>query len=207
MAEPRWVELLREVAAIAQIGTAFTTGPFDQERYARLTQIAAELIGLPTGTDPAVIAELLRDEPGYATPKVEVRAGVFRDDRILLVRESVDGKWSLPGGFADVNLSPAESIEAEIVQETGYSARATKLVSFVDRRRHHVDHPRLRYCYKAYFLAEILGGAPRTSIETTAVDFFPERELPPLSTGRVTEAQIAQLYAHQRQPSLPTEFD
>jgi ADP-ribose pyrophosphatase YjhB (NUDIX family) len=207
MAEPAWTSLLRELAAIAQTGLAFARDPFDLERYARVGELAAALIAVPTETSPAVIAALLQDEPGYATPKIDVRAGLFRDGRILLVREVTDGLWSLPGGFADVNLSPSQAIEAEIEQETGFTARATKLVSLLDRRRHHGAHPRLRYCYKAFFLAEITGGAARPSLETTAVDFFPEDALPPLSTGRVTAALIARLYAHWRAPGLPTEFD
>jgi len=207
MAEPDWAPLLRELAAIAQTGLAYARDPFDLERYARLRDLAVELIAVPTRTAPDVIAALLKDEPGYATPKIDVRAGLFRDGRILLVREITDGLWSLPGGFADVNLSPAQAIEAEIEQETGFTARATKLAALLDRRRHHAAHPRLRYCYKAFFLAEITGGAARTSLETTAVEFFPEDALPPLSTGRVTAPLIGRLYAHWRDPGLPTEFD
>jgi len=205
--EPDWAPLLRELAAIAETGRCYAGDPYDRERYERLAVLAAALIAVPTRTDPAVIAELLRDVPGYVTPKVDVRAGLFRDGRILLVREATDGLWSLPGGFADVNLSPAEAVEAEIEQETGFTARATKLVALVDRRRHHPASPRLTYCYKAFFLAEITGGAARPSLETTAVDFFAEDSLPPLSTGRVTAPQIALLYAHWRQPVLPTVFD
>ncbi len=205
--EPAWIPLLRELAAIAQTGLAYAKDPFDRERYERLAVLATELIAVPTRTDPAVIASLLQDQPGYATPKIDVRAGLFRAGRILLVREVTDGLWSLPGGFADVNCSPSEAILAEIEQESGFTARVTKLVALLDRRRHHAAHPRLAYCYKAYFLAEITGGAARPSLETTAVDFFAEDALPPLSTGRVTAALIARLYAHWRAPGLPTEFD
>ena len=205
--EPAWTPLLRELAAIAQTGLAYARDPFDRERYERLAVLATELIAVPTRTDPAVIATLLHDLPGYATPKIDVRAGLFRDGRILLVREVTDGLWSLPGGFADVNHSPAEAIEAEIEQESGFTARVTRLVALLDRRRHHPAHPRLAYCYKAFFLAEITGGAARPSLETTAVDFFAEDALPPLSTGRVTAPLIARLYAHWRDPGLPTEFD
>jgi ADP-ribose pyrophosphatase YjhB (NUDIX family) len=205
--EPAWTPLLRELAAIAQSGLFFTRDPFDRERYERLAVLATELIAVPTRTDPAVIAALLQDTPGYATPKIDVRAGLFRDGKILLVREVADGLWSLPGGFADVNHSPAEAVEAEIEQESGFTARVTKLVALLDRRRHHPAHPRLAYCYKAFFLAEITGGAARPSLETTEVDFFAEDALPPLSTGRVTAPLIARLYAHWRAPGLPAEYD
>jgi ADP-ribose pyrophosphatase YjhB (NUDIX family) len=205
--EPDWVALLREVAAIAETGLAFAGDVYDRERYTRLRELAALLIAVPTQTAPDVIAELLRDEPGYATPKIDVRAGVIVEGQILLVREATDGLWSLPGGFADVNLSPAEAVEAEIEQETGFTARATKLVALYDRRRHHPSHPRLLHCYKAFFLAEIKGGAARPSVETTDVAFFPEDALPPLSTGRVTAALIGQIYRHWREPGLATAFD
>src|SRR5579859_1561577 len=205
--EPPWAPLLRELAAIAQAGLTYARDPCDLERYERLAALAVELVAVPTRTDPAVIAQLLQDEPGYATPKIDVRAGLFRDGGILLVREVSDGLWSLPGGFADVNYSPSEAMEAEIEQETGFTARVTKLVALLDRRRHHPEHPRLQHCYKAYFLGEITGGAPRPSLETTAVDFFAEDALPPLSTGRVTAPLIARLYAHWREPGLPAEFD
>jgi ADP-ribose pyrophosphatase YjhB (NUDIX family) len=205
--EPDWVPLLREVAAIAETGLAFASDVYDRERYTRLRDLAAGLIAVPTQTAPELIAELLRDEPGYATPKIDVRAGIIVDGRVLLVREATDGMWSLPGGFAEINLSPAEAVEAEIEQETGFTARATKLVALYDRRRHHPAHPRLLHCYKAFFLAEITGGAARPSIETTAVEFFPEAALPPLSTGRVTAALIGQIYRHWREPGLATAFD
>lgn len=205
--EPDWAPLVRELAAIAQTGLFYAQDPFDRERYERLGVLAAELIAVPTRTDPAVIAALLQDEPGYATPKIDVRGALFRDERILLVREVTDGLWSLPGGYADVNCTPAEAVEAEIEQETGFTARVTRLVALLDRRRHHPAHPRLRYCYKAFFLAEITGGAARPSLETTEVGFFAEDALPPLSTSRVTAPLIARLYAHWRDPALPAEFD
>jgi ADP-ribose pyrophosphatase YjhB (NUDIX family) len=205
--EPAWVPLLREVAAIAETGLAYGRDPFDRERYMRLRALAAELVAVPTGTAPDVAAELLSDAPGYCTPKIDVRAAIIRDGRILLVREAADGLWSLPGGFADVNLAPSQAVEAEIEQETGFTARATKLAALFDRRRHHPANPRLLHCYKAFFLAEITGGAARPSLETTEVAFFPEAALPPLSTGRVTADLIRRLYRHWRRPELPTEFD
>ena len=207
MSEPDWAVLLRELAAIAQTGLAYARDPFDLERYERIAALAVALIAVPTETAPETIAALLQDEPGYATPKIDVRAGLFRHGKVLMVREASDGLWSLPGGFADVNCSPSEAVELEIEQESGFTARVTKLVALLDRRRHHAAHPRLRHCYKAYFLAEITGGAARPSLETTEVAFFAEDALPPLSAGRVTAPLIGRLFAHWREPALPAEFD
>ena len=136
-----------------------------------------------------------------------MRGGVFRDGRILMVRETTDGLWALPGGYAEINLSPSQAIEAEIEQETGFTAKATRLVALLDRRRHHGAHPTLRHCFKLYFLCDIVGGAARGSIETLDVGFFAEEALPPLSLGRTTEAMIGMLFKHWRQPNLPPEFD
>ena len=143
---------------------------------------------------------------GYATPKIDVRGVVFRDDRVLLVRERIDGKWTVPGGWADVNDPPAHSVEKEIEQESGYTARATKVAAVWDRNKH--DHPPfLFHTWKVFFLCELTGGEPRTSYETTGVDFFALDALPELSTGRSTAAQIRRMYQHHLDPTLPTEFD
>jgi ADP-ribose pyrophosphatase YjhB (NUDIX family) len=137
---------------------------------------------------------------------VDVRAGVFRDGRILLVRERRDGLWTLPGGWADVNDAPSAAIEREVREESGFEAHAVKLAAVFDRRGHgHPPSP--RHTYKLFFLCELLGGEATHSYETDGVEFFAEHELPPLSLPRVTPEEIALLFQHQREPQLPTAFD
>jgi ADP-ribose pyrophosphatase YjhB (NUDIX family) len=205
--EPALLSRLRELAAIAGTGLSFTRDPYDRERYERLAVLAAELIADGFGLPADRVALALGDEPGYVTPKIDVRGGVIHDGKILLVREATDGKWALPGGYADVNLSPAEAVEAEIRQESGYEARTVKLVALLDRRRHHQAHPLLLHCYKLFFLCELTGGAAATSLETTEIGFFAPDALPELSLGRNNPEQLALLFEHHRQPALPTLFE
>jgi ADP-ribose pyrophosphatase YjhB (NUDIX family) len=199
--------VLRELVSIAQNGLTFTKDVYDRERYTRLLEIVNEVLGAPSPSlrsfDPGLV---LKEEEGYITPKLDVRAGVFRDHRILMVRERSDGKWSLPGGWADVNQSPAEAILKEIREESGFEARAVKIAAVFDRRRH--GHPpSFQHVYKMFFLCELTGGTASESVETDGVDFFAEDSLPTLSIGRVTEAQIRTMFRHARDRNLPTEFD
>jgi ADP-ribose pyrophosphatase YjhB (NUDIX family) len=204
--DPKWLEWAKRLAAAAQNGLAYETNPYNIERLNAIQQIAAEMFAAGTEGEVEPIRNLLRGEVGHATPKVDVRGAVFRDDRILLVRERSEGLWSLPGGWADVYDTPAEATEREIWEESGYNAKAVKLIALYDRvRQGHPPHP--FHAYKVFFLCELLGGDAATSVETDEVGFFAEDALPPLSIGRVTEVQIHRFFAHHRDPSLPTAFD
>jgi ADP-ribose pyrophosphatase YjhB (NUDIX family) len=196
----------RKVQAIAQTGLAFTQDPFDRERYTQLQDLVASILSSALDIPVEKVRAFWEGEDGYATPKVDVRGGVFEGDRVLLVRERSDGKWTLPGGWVDVNDSPSEAVAREILEESGYRARAVKLAALVDKRRHpHL--PGIHHIYKLFFVCERTGGAPAQSIETDAVQFFPVRSLPELSTGRVLRPQIERLYQHRLHPELATDFD
>ena len=207
MDEPAWLRWARELQAIAQIGLAFSQDGYDLERYRRIRAIAAEMFALGSGASLERVQSLFEGEVGYATPKVDVRGAVFRDRRILLVREASDGGWTLPGGWADVDQTPRECVEREIREESGFEARAQKLVAVYDYRRQGHPHPLPHSIYKLFFLCELTGGQARTSLETSGVDFFALDQLPALSQGRTNTAQIARMFAHRLEPSLPTEFD
>ena len=193
--------------AIAQNGLAFAQSPFDTERYQAVRQIAAEMMA--TGSDTAVqpVLDLFAAETGYATPKVDVRGVVFRDDALLLVRERADNRWTLPGGWADVGDSPAESVVREIYEESGFETRAVKLLAVYDRSRHSHVPPQPRHVYKMFFLCQLTGGVATTSVETGEVEFFPEHAIPELSIGRVTPSQIERMFAHYRHSDWPADFD
>jgi ADP-ribose pyrophosphatase YjhB (NUDIX family) len=196
----------RKVQAIAQNGLAFSHDPFDRERYSQLSQLVAQLLSAHLRIPLTTTRTFWEGEYGYATPKVDVRGGVFQSDRVLLVRERSDGLWTLPGGWVDVNDAPSQAVEREIREESGYQARAVKLAALVDKNRH--PHPAgLHHIYKLFFVCELTGGAPAASAETDAVEFFPVQALPPLSTGRVLAPQIERLYRHRLDPALPTDFD
>lgn len=205
--EPRWLELSRELQAIAQAGIAYSRDPFDLQRFARLREIAAELAALRTASTRERILDLFKAESGYPTPKVDVRGGVFRGEEVLLVREKHDGRWALPGGWADVNETPSECIEREIVEESGYRARAIKLAAVWDYRKRNAGSRRHTAIYKLFFVCALVGGSPASSIETDEAEFFHAEELPELSLGRTTRSQILRLFEHRRSPGLPTDFD
>jgi len=206
-----WLGWLRELQAIAQTGLCYSEGPYDRERYAQLRELVLHMVeahcDLPLGQAQA----LFESEVGPATPRVDVRGVVLQEDRVLLVRERSDGCWSLPGGWADVGESPAQSVVREILEESGYRARATRLLALHDRDRH--NSPPLVYSvYKLFFACELedekgpeVSHEPNTEIE--AVGFFPLTELPPLSLGRNTAEQIARMVELIQTPLSPAEFD
>jgi len=202
----RTLELARRLHALARTGLHFCGSEYDRERYLEIEQIAAELLAGPWPVDRDALLALWRNEDGYVTPKMDVRGAAFRDGRVLLVRETADGRWTLPGGWADVNESPAQAVEKEIEQESGLRARAVKLAALYDRSRHgHGDS--LHHSWKAFFLCEITGGETRGSYETDAVGFFDPADLPPMSIGRCTPRQVARMREHWLDRALPTDFD
>jgi ADP-ribose pyrophosphatase YjhB (NUDIX family) len=209
MTEPAWLACVREMQAIAQTGLAFATDPFDRGRYEALQALAARSAAALSEVPAARLQALFAAEAGYATPKIDVRGAVFNArGAILMVRETLDGgRWTLPGGWADVNLTPVENIKKEVSEESGFSVRVTKLAAVWDRTRQGHD-PAVFATYKLVFLCEITGGAAAPSLETSEVAFFPEAALPAdLSTSRVLPHQIARMFAHARNPALPTDFE
>lgn len=212
-ADPRWLAWARRLQSVSQNGLVFTQNPFDRERYEAIRQVAAEMLAAGSGLEIAPVLSLLGLETGYLTPKVDVRGVVFRetDGRLLLVRERIDGgRWTLPGGWADPGDSPGGCAEREIREESGYEARATKLLAVLDRDRQGHRPPMLASVYKLFIRCELLGGAPAESHETSGSEFFAENDLPPedeLSVSRVTRAQLGRCFEHRRRPDLPTDFD
>lgn len=208
MKQPDWLAWTKQLQAIAQNGLTFTTDPYDKDRYEQLRDLAAEIAAHHSNGDAPHIHDLYTAEQGYMTPKVDVRGAVFRDDCVLLVREKVDGKWTLPGGWADVGDSPSEAIIREIREEAGYKAEVVKLVGVLDRERHgHPPYP--FHAYKLFFLCKAVGEkqAILHKHESLDSDFFSLDDLPPLSIGRVVESQIRRCYEHSLNPDLPTYFD
>lgn len=201
------LELARRLFALAQTGLHFTKDRYDRERYEEVAQIAAELLANVSSHAASDLLQRWQADDGYITPKIDVRGACFREDgRVLLVREILDGKWTLPGGWADVNDSPSHAVEKEIEQESGFTARAVKLATVYDRNKH--GHPHyLFHAWKLFFICEITGGEPRHSIETDGVDFFDINELPELSLGRTTAAQIHRMLEHHLHRDRATEFD
>lgn len=196
-----WIALSRELKSIAEAGLRYSEGPYDIERYKRLLELASSPIA-------AVAPEFAwPHEFGYATPKVDVRAVVFdENDQVLLVREASNGLWTLPGGWADLNLSPSENVIKEVREESGLEVAAEKLIACWDKdRQGHAKQP--EHIYKLVFLCRQTGGALATSHETDAVAFFPCDQLPELCPHRAAAHYVAFARRHRDDASLPTAFD
>ena len=206
--DPKWLEWAKRLQALAQTGLNYTENPFERERYEEIRDIAAEIFASHGSVEPERIADLFAGEVGHATLKVDVRGVVFREDAILLVKEKFDGRWTLPGGWADVAETPSQATEREVFEESGYRVRAVRLVACHDRSLQGDRNTYPFHIYKLFFECELLGGEPTKSIETTDVAFFRENEVPPdLSIGRVNAKQITRLFEHHRKPNLQPDFD
>ena len=208
MSIPPWLTWARRLQALSQCGLTYCKDKFDIERYEEIRELAAEMMAAGASlTDAAPIHDLFARQAGYATPKVDVRVAAFQGNRILLVRELGDhGRYTLPGGWADIGEPPAVAAAREAREESGYEVQITKLAALYDRDLH--DHPPDAFhAYKLFFLAELRGGTAQDSHETSGAQFFAEDALPPLSLARVTPAEIAHMFEHLRNPGLPTSFD
>jgi ADP-ribose pyrophosphatase YjhB (NUDIX family) len=206
-ADPQWLSWTKRLQAIAQTGLTFTRDHYDRQRYEELQAIAAEMMAAGSGMpDSQKLLDLFRGEVGYATPKVEVRGAVVRENQILLVREREDGGWTMPGGWADVGESPTAMVVREVKEESGLDVSPRKLAAVFDRNKH--PHPPIpSHAYKLYFLCDLLGGEITPSFETPEVGFFPRHELPRLSAPRITPYQIEHMFEHADHPEWPTTFD
>jgi ADP-ribose pyrophosphatase YjhB (NUDIX family) len=202
----KWLEWAKKIQAISQSGITFSKDPYDIERYNELRNLSAEIIAEYTDLEMEKVTDLFTSETGYQTPKVDVRGVVFKENKILLVRESEDLTWSLPGGFCDVGLSATENVAKEIQEESGYNVIPKRLLAVLDMNKH--PHPPQPYhYYKLFIQCEIIGGNASAGLETDKIGFFNENALPPLSTNRNTESQIQMLFDFLRNPLKETIVD
>jgi ADP-ribose pyrophosphatase YjhB (NUDIX family) len=212
MTIPQWLDWAQRLQSIAQTGLHYNPQPFDKQRYEMMLDLAAEMMaaGSAENISPETLKTVFLEQSGHATPKVDVRSAVFREDRILLVQEKMDNnRWTLPGGWADIGESASESAVREAWEESGYHIRTLKLMAAYDRNKH--PHPPFAFhAYKLFFLAELTDNErdiDPDNIEINGVDWFAEDALPELSVARVTPQQIARFFEHYRNPDLPTDFD
>lgn len=204
--EPNWLKWSKQLQAIAQAGLEYSKDAFDLERFQQIRELSIDIMHNHTGTSKESLKDLFANENGYQTPKVDVRAVVFKENKILLVREIVDGKWTLPGGWADTGISASENVIKETSEETGYVVEPIRLLAVLDKDKH--PHPTSPYhIYKMFFLCELIGREARNSIETNGVGFFERHSIPPLSIGRTTENQIELAFQYLDDPDKTTYFD
>ncbi len=202
------LQWIRSLQAISQTGLHYAKDPFDIQRYRDVGRIAAEILAQHSELTTEQILGYHAAEFGYATPKVDVRGIVFRGDEILLVREIMDaGRWTVPGGWADVNETPSQAVVREVREESGFDTRVVKLLALYDREAQGHQPPFPYHVYKLFFLNEVTGGEATPNEEASEVAFFAENELPELSVSRVTAKQIHSFFALRAQPDAPTALD
>jgi ADP-ribose pyrophosphatase YjhB (NUDIX family) len=203
---PDWIAWARQLQALAQTGLTYAQNPFDRQRYEKLEAVAVEIYTSHTGQAAAVIREWFQVQPGYATPKVDVRGCCFRDGEVLMVRERSDGLWCLPGGWADVGDRPADATCREVREESGFTCEARKVIAVFDANRQGRPLPAF-HAFKLIVLCEITGGSPAPDHEILEVGFFRRDALPDLSPWRTTPEHLRECFAHLDDPSRPTAFD
>lgn len=202
----KWLAWAREIQSLCQTGLAFASTNYEVERYKRLLEISAEITSSHTNLSTVELAKIFMEQPGYATPKIDVRAAVIVKDKILLVQERTDDKWSMPGGWADVGDFPAQVAERETKEESGFVVKATKLIGVFDANRS--GRPmEFFHAFKLIFLCDLIGGEASTSSETKDVKFFPLNELPPLSENRTNQKHINEIISHLSDINRPSFFE
>jgi ADP-ribose pyrophosphatase YjhB (NUDIX family) len=203
---PQWLQWAREIQSLSQTGLTFSQSEYEKERFVRLAEIAAHIVQRYSDVEKETALENFLIQPGYATPKIDVRAAVIRDNKILLVQESSDRRWSMPGGWADVGDLPSGAVERETFEESGFEVKAKKLIGVFDANRS--GRPmEFFHAFKLIFLCTVTGGSAQPSTETLAVDFFDFHLLPPLSENRTNERHIEEIILHLEDEQRPALFD
>jgi len=204
--EYKWLDWAKQLQSLAQAGLAYSKDIYDVKRFELIRNISVEMLSQQTGMEMTVIKDLFASETGYATPKVDIRAVIFKDNKILMVKENSDGSWALPGGWADIGLTPSEVAVKEVKEESGFDVKAVKLLAVMDMKCH--PHPPSPFhIYKMFIQCEIIGRQPMKGVETSAVEFFAENNLPPLSIARNTQTQIEMIFKHLYNPKEPIYLD
>lgn len=204
-AVPHWLQWAREIQALSQNIRTFAANEYDMENADRLARVAAEMVAVHARLPVSQTMENFKVQPGYATPKIDVRAAVVREGKILLVQETADRRWAMPGGWADVGSRPAEMVVRETLEESGFEVAPQKIVAVIDANRG--EPMEFYHAYKVIWLCEVIGGKARPSHETLAVDFFDFDVLPPLSLHRTSLAMLDEVREHVQDPQRPTAFD
>ncbi|MGX1927744.1 NUDIX hydrolase [Flagellimonas sp. 2504JD4-2] len=201
------LNLIKRIKAISETGLVYAQDPYDRERYEELQQISLELMSNIGNTSVEVLQEFFMPQDDYPTPKVDVRGFVLNEkDEILMARESIDGKWTIPGGWADIGSTPSEIAIKEIEEETGLKVEVVKLLAVYDKQVHpHPPEP--YYIYKLNFLCRVVGGELRAGFDMLGTGFFPLENLPELSQERILESQLKHLFELAKSSTTEVYFD
>ena len=204
---PQWLKWAREIQALGQTGLAFSQNHYEEERNKRIIELAAEIIAEHTNLEKELLEKIFMVQPGYTTPKVDVRSAVVKENKILLVKEMDDGRWAMPGGWADVGDYPSEVAIRETKEESGYDISVNKIVGVFDANRIGGRMLEFFHAFKIIFLCELIGGEATPSNETSEVGFFGFDELPELSSNRTNERHLEEIKLHLENPARLALFD
>lgn len=200
-----WLDWAIELQSLAQAGLTYGKDIYDLERYARIREISAEIISHQSEIPIGIVKDLFCNETGYQTPKLDTRAAIFKDDKILLVQENT-GKWSLPGGWVDVNVSVKENTIKEVKEESGLNVTADRVIAVQDRNKHNTP----RYAYgvcKIFVLCTLLGGKFEPNSETIGLAWFSIKDLPELAEEKNTQTQVEMCFDAYKNPNWQVLFD
>lgn len=201
----KWLQWAVELQSIAQAGLFYGKDPFDLERYERIREISAEMISYKTEIPLEKVKDLFCNEAGYQTPKLDTRAAIFENNKILLVQEK-SGKWSLPGGWVDVDVSVKENTIKEVKEEAGLDVTADRIIAVQDREKHNLPVYAYKVC-KIFVLCSVIGGRFEKNIETTDSRYFGLDELPELAEEKNTNEQIEMCFEAYQAENWVTMFD
>ncbi|MDA0117446.1 NUDIX hydrolase [Vibrio sp. T11.5] len=202
-----WLDWAKQIKAIAQAGETYGRDKYDLERYRQLDEIAHQMFAHLSGSPVEQVQKLFIPESGYPTPKIDLRAAVIKDGKILLVREREDDCWTLPGGWGDVCETPKAGVVREVLEESGYVVNNPRLVAVKDRAVHDYQPEFPFHIYKMFFLCDFVSGEATTNIEISEIEFFAPDELPQLSQGRVLVEDIEMMFDYLANPDKPIYVD
>ena len=202
----KWLKWAIGIQSLSQIGLTYTKDVYDRERYQRLREISAEMLAKKTEVSIEKVKDLFCHETGYQTPKLDTRAAIFRNNKILLVHEN-NGTWSLPGGWCDVLESVKSNTEKEVREETGLNVKAVKIISIQDRNKHNKPVYAYGVC-KIFVLCEVINGNFVENIETTEIRYFSLQDLPHnLAEEKTNKEQIEMCFKAYLNENWQTQFD
>ena len=203
---PKWLEWAREIQQLSQTGLAFANTDYELKRYERLIELTAEIVEYHTHLSKSEIEKVFMKQPGYATPKIDVRAAVIKDNNILLVQEKSDNLWAMPGGWADVGNIPSEVAIRETKEESGFDVKPRKVIGVYDANR--VGRQlEFFHAFKIVFLCDLISGEAKPSDETIDVKFFSFEEIPSLSKNRTNKKHLEEIQLHIKDFKRQTYFD
>lgn len=202
-----WKDWVKQIQAIAQAGQTYGKDKYDLQRYDQLSELAKQMFAHISSAPIEQVKQIFIPETGYPTPKIDLRAAVIKNNKILLVKEREDNRWTLPGGWADICETASEGVVREVYEESGFTVANPRLIRIKDRAMHNYQPEYPFHIYKLFFLCDFVSGTPTPNIEISEIDFFAIDKIPPLSAGRTSMEDIETAFTHAQQDNLPILVD